>query len=121
MLDKAKKVSSLTISAWSVSDLELIGIGGFSPLTGFMNQTDYLSVLNDLRLSNGLIWSIPITLPVTKEEADQMMIGQNVSLKGEDGIIYGMLQLEEKYTYDKKKEAKMIYGTTDQDHPGVRK
>lgn len=120
-LVEAENASSLTISPWTISDLELIGIGGFSPLTGFMNQEDYLSVLHEVRLSDGLIWSIPITLPVTKEESESLTIGQEIALKGEDGIIYGMLTLEEKYTYDKELEAKMIYGTTDQEHPGVKK
>jgi sulfate adenylyltransferase len=121
LLVKAEKMSFLTITPWSISDLELIGIGGFSPLTGFMGREDYLRVVNEMRLANGLVWSIPITLPVTKEEADLFEIGEEIALKGEDGIIYGTLKLEEKYTYDKELEAKMVYGTTDEAHPGVKK
>ncbi|GGE54772.1 sulfate adenylyltransferase [Pullulanibacillus camelliae] len=117
----SRQLPSITVSNWTVSDIELIGIGGFSPLTGFMGQKDYLSVVNDLRLADGTIWSIPITLPVTKEEADQLAIGDEVALVGEDGVTYGVLQLEEKYDYDKQLEAQNVYGTTDEEHPGVKK
>ena len=112
---------SLTLSAWSISDLELIAIGGFSPLTGFMGQEDYLSVLKETRLANGLVWSVPITLPVSKVKADTFTIGQEIALHSEDGGVYGVLMLEEKYAYDKKQEAQLIYGTTDIEHPGVKK
>jgi len=120
-LDDAKTMKSLTIDSWAISDLELIGIGGFSPLTGFMGREDYLRVVNEMRLANSLVWSIPITLPVLKAEADQFEIGEEIALKGDDGTIYGTLRLEEKYTYDKKLEAEKVYGTTDDAHPGVKK
>lgn len=120
-LDKAPSLPKLQLSAWSLSDLELISIGAFSPLTGFMGQKDYLSVVNDVRLDNGLVWSIPITLPVTAAEAETYPVGQDVALVGEDGTTYGILHLEEKYTYDKELEAKQVYKTTDTAHPGVKK
>lgn len=121
LLEKAKNLISLELSAWSISDLELIAIGGFSPLTGFMGHKDYARVLKEMRLANGLVWSIPITLPVTQAEADELEVGQEVVLKGQDGVTYGLLELEEKFTYDKDIEAKHVYGTTDQAHPGVKK
>ncbi|KRG11185.1 sulfate adenylyltransferase [Staphylococcus sp. NAM3COL9] len=121
LLAEAKSLSAITLNPWSLSDLELIGIGGFSPLTGFMNEADYTNVVEDLHLSNGLVWSIPITLPVTEDEAKQLEIGTRVALYGEDDHLYGVLELEEKYTYDKEKEAQRVYGTTDIDHPGVKK
>lgn len=121
LLRKASDLQSLTLSDWSISDLELIAIGGFSPLTGFIGKADYDRVVMEMRLANGLVWSIPITLPVTEEEADQLEIGSHVALKGEDGTIYGILQLEEKYFYDKYLEAKKVLGTTDKAHPGVQK
>lgn len=120
-LKKAKALPSLTISGWSISDVELIANGGFSPLTGFMKQQDYQNVLNHMHLSNGLLWSIPITLPVNEEEAKGFSIGEEIALKGEDGRIYGTLLLEEKYRYDKVEEAKKVYGTVNQSHPGVQK
>lgn len=121
LLAESKSLSAITLNPWSLSDLELIGIGGFSPLTGFMNEADYTNVVEDLHLSNGLVWSIPITLPVTEDKAKQLEIGTRVALYGEDEHLYGVLELEEKYTYDKEKEAQHVYGTTDVDHPGVKK
>lgn len=120
-LKNAEGLKSLILSDWSLSDLELIAIGGFSPLTGFMGKKDYMSVVKNLRLSNGIVWSIPITLPVTEEEANQLEIGEELALKGADGVIYGMLQLQETFTYDKEQEALQVYGTTDEEHPGVKK
>lgn len=120
-LKKAASLSSISISDWAISDLELIGIGGFSPLTGFLGQKDYSSVLQTSRLSNGTVWSVPITLSVTEKEADLYQIGDNIALKGEDGIIYGTLELTEKYSYDKVLEAEKIYGTTEKAHAGVEK
>lgn len=121
LINEASSYKSITLNPWGISDLELIGIGGFSPLTGFMNKADYTKVVEDTHLENGLVWSIPITLPVSEEEANQLEIGDDIALYGEDGELYGTLKLEEKYTYDKEKEAKLVYGTTEEQHPGVKK
>lgn len=121
VLEEATSMPSIIISKWTISDIEMIAIGGYSPLRGFMGKEDYLSVLKNLRLSNGLVWSLPVTLPVTKEEADQLAIGENVALIGEDGIIYGVILLEEKFDYDKEYEVQQVYKTTDSNHPGVKK
>lgn len=121
LIQEAESFAALTLNSWSLSDLELIAIGGFSPLRGFMGQEDYISVIEKLRLSSGLIWSIPITLSVTENEAETLDIGSSVALYGEDGHLYGVLDLEQKYTYDKAKEAELVYGTTDVDHPGVKR
>ncbi|MBS4199266.1 sulfate adenylyltransferase [Bacillus sp. FJAT-49732] len=120
-LKRAIHLPTLVVSEWAISDLELIAIGGFSPLTGFMKQSDYLSVINKMRLENGLIWSIPITLPVSFDKASKYSIGQEIALIGTDNVIYGILKLEEKFLYDKKEEARLVYGTTDDAHPGVKK
>ena len=120
LIEEALKFKPITLNPWGISDLELIGIGGFSPLTGFMNKEDYTKVIEETHLSNGLVWSIPITLPVTESEADKLEIGDDIALYGEDGQLYGTLKLEEKYTYDKK-EARLVYGTTEEAHPGVKK
>ncbi|WP_339285761.1 sulfate adenylyltransferase [Oceanobacillus sp. FSL K6-3682] len=117
----AEKLPSLSVNSWVLSDLELIGIGGFSPLTGFMGRSDYEYVIERTRLADGTIWSIPITLPVTEEQAKNLNIGEQIALRGTDGIIYGTITMEEKYAYDKKKEAVNIYGTNDAAHPGVKK
>ncbi|MDK7946803.1 sulfate adenylyltransferase [Staphylococcus warneri] len=121
LIENAKSLHSIILNQWSLSDLELIGIGGFSPLTGFMNQADYESVVENDHLKNGHVWSVPITLPVSQTEANNLEIGEQVALYGEDGTLYGVLDLEEKYTYDKQKEAQHVYGTTDNAHPGVKK
>ncbi|WP_213606099.1 sulfate adenylyltransferase [Staphylococcus capitis] len=121
LINEASSYKLITLNPWGISDLELIGIGGFSPLTGFMNKADYTKVVEDTHLENGLVWSIPITLPVSEEEANQLEIGDDIALYGEDGELYGTLKLEEKYTYDKEKEAKLVYGITEEQHPGVKK
>jgi len=118
---KAKAMPSLFLSSWSLSDLELIAIGAFSPITGFMGKEDYQRVVREMRLANGVVWSIPITLPVSEEQADGYRIGDYIALRGEDQEFYGILTLEEKFTYDKLEEAQYVYGTTDTAHPGVAK
>jgi ATP sulfurylase len=110
-----------------ISDLELIAVGAFSPLTGFMARADYESVVQDSRLSNGLVWTIPITLPVSREAADNLYEGEEVALveacaeprRSNSQHILGILKLAERFAYDKEKEAKEIYRTTDAAHPGV--
>lgn len=121
LIKEAENLEPITLNSWSLSDLELIAIGGFSPLTGFMKEADYTKVVEDLHLENDLVWSIPITLPITTEQSQNLNIGSRIALYGEDDVLYGVLDLEEKYTYDKQKEAQLVYGTTDVDHPGVKK
>ena len=99
----------ITLNPWSISDLELIGIGGFSPLTGFMGEADYTKVVEDTHLENGLVWSIPITLPVTEEEADKLEIGDDIALYGEDGELYGTLKLEESTHMIRKRSSKCVW------------
>lgn len=120
-LKRARSFPDLRLDSWSLSDLELIAIGGFSPLTGFMGEKDYKHVVEELRLADGTVWSVPITLAVSNQQANAYTIGDEIALVGDDDVIYGVLKLEEKYTYDKTKEAKFVYGTTDEAHPGVRR
>ncbi len=98
----------------------MIAIGGFSPLTGFMTQADYESVVKSMHLSNGLPWSVPVTLPVSQAIADRLKEGQMVALKAADGRILGHMELTEKFTYDKEVEAQNVYRTTEEAHPGVK-
>ncbi|MEH7223932.1 sulfate adenylyltransferase [Bacillus sp. JJ1566] len=103
------------------SDLLLLATGVYSPLKGFMKHVDYLSVLNKMCLSDGTIWTIPITLPVDQETADRLKEGEEIGLMDESNRLLAVLFLEEKYSYDKMTEAKLVYQTTDEKHPGVTK
>lgn len=121
-LAAAETLARIPVNAWTVSDLDLIGVGAFSPLTGFLNEEDYLSVVNMMRLKNGLVWSIPITLAVTEEQAATLSVGQQAALVGEhDGVIYGIIDVESIYRVDKKHEAVQVFKTDDTEHPGVAK
>ncbi|MCT2536927.1 sulfate adenylyltransferase [Aquibacillus koreensis] len=120
-IDLAQSLPTLTISDWAISDLELIGIGGFSPLIGFMGKKDYESVIQHTRLANGIVWSIPITLPISADKATTISQGQEIALIGEDGVLYGTIIVEEKFQLNKPLEAEKVYGTTDEAHAGVKK
>ncbi|MEA5549717.1 sulfate adenylyltransferase [Anabaena cylindrica UHCC 0172] len=119
-LSKADFLPQVTLDDRAVSDLEMIAIGGFSPLTGFMNQADYDRTVAEMRLANGVVWSIPITLSVTEEVAAPLQVGGVVRLNNPNGEFIGVLELSEKYTYDKKREAINVYRTDDAKHPGVQ-
>ncbi|MDX2244155.1 MAG: sulfate adenylyltransferase [Leptolyngbyaceae cyanobacterium bins.302] len=118
-LDKANFLPVVQIDNRAVSDLELIAIGGFSPLTGFMEQADYTAVVNEMHLTNGLPWSIPITLPVSEDVAAPLKEGTLIRLDDAKGRFVGVLQLTQKYRYDKMHEALHVYRTNEEKHPGV--
>lgn len=119
-----KKISHITkqidLDAIALSDLELIAIGAYSPLKGFLNEEDYIKVLHDQRLANGTVWSIPITLPVTRTVAENLVCGEEVKLVLE-GNVYGVIKVGDIYEPNKRLEAKLVYGTEDLAHPGVAK
>lgn len=122
LLNHAKSLTQVTINNWALSDLDLIGIGAFSPLTGFMNEDDYESVVHHMRLANGTVWSIPITLGVEPDIASNLSTGQDVALVGEqDGVIYAIMHVESIYNVDQSIEAVKVFKTADTAHPGVQK
>ncbi|MCY6493349.1 sulfate adenylyltransferase [Leptolyngbya sp. GGD] len=118
-LSKAEFLPRVQLDERAVSDLQLIAIGGFSPLTGFMGKADYDRVVEEMHLANGLPWAIPVTLSVTEEVAAPLQEGSLVRLDDSTGRYIGVLQLSEKYTYDKAREAVKVYRTDEEKHPGV--
>ena len=118
--DKAEVLPRVQLSDRSISDLQMIAIGALSPLKGFMNEADYRSVVKEMRLSNGLPWSIPIVLSVSEAVADTLTEGSLVRLDSPAGEFVGILELSEKYRYSKEEEAINVYRTDDLKHPGVQ-
>ncbi|MDQ0116455.1 sulfate adenylyltransferase [Paenibacillus harenae] len=121
LLNEVAALKSITINTWTISDLDLIGVGAFSPLTGFLNEADYRSVVDTMRLANGTVWSIPITLAVEEAKAAELAVGERAALVGEDGIVYGVIHVESIYKVDQKHEAVNVFKTDDLEHPGVKK
>jgi ATP sulfurylase len=116
--ERAENLQKINLNAMNLSDLELIAVGAMSPLTGFMGQVDYERVVTEMRLSNNLLWSIPVTLAVDTETADAITSGQEVALC-EDGAVLAVMEVTEKFAYDKAREAELVYQTTEDAHPGV--
>jgi ATP sulfurylase/adenylyl-sulfate kinase len=119
LAEKAASMPSVPLDERTESDVEMIGVGAFSPLKGFMNQKDYLRVVREMRLERGLPWSMPVTLAVTEELANTLQIGAHVALRARDGRVVAVMDLNDKFRPDKELEAKEVYKTTDTKHPGV--
>jgi sulfate adenylyltransferase len=111
----------LTIDEDTVSDVENIATGVFSPLEGFMGRADFHNVLNDMRLQNDIPWTVPIVLDASGEEAQKFKEGSDILLEGVGGHPVAVLHLEEKYHYDKDELAEKVFLTRDHAHPGVAK
>ncbi|KAA0929270.1 sulfate adenylyltransferase [Psychrobacter sp. ANT_H56B] len=123
-LKLASTLPTITLSSRERGDLIMFGIGGFTPLNGFMNQADWQGVVDNMRLQSGdnagLFWPIPITLSAPKVTADSLNTGDKVALVAQDGEIMGILTVEETYTIDKEHECQQVFTTTDPEHPGVQ-
>jgi sulfate adenylyltransferase len=118
-LERAASLAPVTLNPVNLSDLELIGNGAFSPLTGFLGAADYGRVVDEMHLASGVVWSIPVTLAVSREEADQLPPQGEVALSDEQGRVVAILELAEKFIPDKEREAERVFRTTDVAHPGV--
>ncbi len=119
LTEKARSLPALRLSSRALSDLELIATGGLSPLEGFMSQAQYRAVVSDMHLPEGLPWSLPVTLSASREEAGALRDGQQVALADGAGEPLALLDLEERFDYDKEREAELVYRTSDAAHPGV--
>ena len=116
----AAKLPTVTLGARELADLEMLASGAFSPLTGFMDQADYVRSRDEMRLASGVPWSIPITLGVEEAEAKKLSVGEEVALTTEDGARLATLTIAEIYKVDRTKEAEAVFGTSDPAHPGVK-
>jgi len=119
--ERAEGMVKVPLGQMGLSDLELISTGVLSPLTGFMRKADYDRCVEEMRLANGLVWSIPVTLAVEQHLADRIQEGQEVALCEAERIL-AVMEVAEKYPYDgevKEREAREVYRTTEEAHPGV--
>jgi sulfate adenylyltransferase len=118
-LQKAEELPTVALGPRALSDLEMISTGVFSPLTGFMGREDYESVVESMRLADGLAWSLPITISASDEEANGFDEGDEVALTNPEGNVVATISVTDLYSYDKGREASAVYRTVDENHPGV--
>ncbi len=118
--EKASTLKQVPISSREVGDLIMMGIGGFTPLEGFMTKADWQGVVDEFTMADGTFWPIPITVSASRETADSIGDGEEVALvSSENGETMAIMTVTEKYTIDKEHECQQVYKTTDTEHPGV--
>ena len=118
---RAATLPALRVSSREKGDLIMLGIGGFTPLHGFMSHADWQGVCNDMKMANGLFWPIPITLSAAQTAADAIQVGSEIALTDpDDGSILATMRVTEKYAIDKSHECAKVFLTTDLEHPGVK-
>ena len=119
--NEAVKLPHIVLSERQLCDLELILNGGFNPLKSFLSRADYESVIKNMRLENGKLWPIPIILDVKKEDLEiNIKLNKKIALRDKEGFLIAIIKIKEIWKPDKKEEAKLIYGTNDINHPGVK-
>ncbi|MDI6728322.1 MAG: sulfate adenylyltransferase [Thermodesulfovibrionales bacterium] len=117
---KAKTLTQVRIASREAGDLIMMGIGGFSPLTGFMGHDDWKGVCAEYKMADGTFWPIPITVSTTEGQADSIKNNEEIALVSEEtGEIMATMKVTEKYKIDKAYECKQVFRTTDMEHPGV--
>ena len=116
---ESESYAAITLSQRQQCDLELLVTGALSPLTGFMNQKEYESVIENTTLLDGTVWPIPYYLDLTEEQAEAINIGDKIALHDVEGFMPAVMTVESKWQPDKNKEAENVYGTRDNEHPGV--
>jgi sulfate adenylyltransferase len=117
--EASQSLVAITLSPRQLCDIELLLNGGFSPLTGFLGQKDYESVLKEMRLTSGVLWPIPITLDVSQKVADAIKLGQRIVLQDSAKRVIALMDVTDRWQPDKHQEAQMVFGTSDDGHPGV--
>jgi len=115
----ALNIPDIALNDRQLCDLELLAIGGFSPLNGFMVRPDYESVLDRMRLQNNVLWPVPVCLDVSDSFAKNLEAGQSVALRDPEGFLLAVMHVEDVWPVDREKEAQQIYETQDTSHPGV--
>jgi sulfate adenylyltransferase len=121
LADEARNFPKLTVNERELSDLEMLSIGALSPLTGFQGKAEYDSILDSLRLPNGLPWTIPVTLSLTDEEAKRIGGAEAVTLvPSEAAEPIAILEVDEVFKREREREAQAVFGTEDLAHPGVK-
>ena len=118
LAERARSLPALRLGPRETTDLELLAVGALSPLGGFMGEADYRAVVDAMRLDGGALWSVPIVLPATREEADALG-GREIALAAPDGTPLAVMEAGDPYPADAEREAGRVYGTTDGAHPGV--
>lgn len=120
--ERARTLPAVRLTSRETSDLIMMASGAFSPLQGFIGSRDYQRVVEDMHMADGMLWPIPITLSAPKEQADKIRTGSEVALvDNESEELMGSMKVEEKYTYDKRREARLVFRSEDEAHPGVAK
>jgi sulfate adenylyltransferase len=118
---RAAGLPKINVSSREAGDIIMMGIGGFTPLTGFMTRADWEGVCDGMKMANGLFWPIPITLSADESTANGISEGDDIALAdSESGEILATMKVTEKYSIDKKHECMMVYKTADEEHPGVK-
>ena len=123
-LEEANRLPQICATPVTLANIEMLAVGGYSPLTGFMDRETYQSVVREMRLPNGLVWSIPIVLPVSEEELEKISRSEAVAICGKchsknGHEVYTIVQVNDVFKRNKEEEAKLVFGTTDTSHPGV--
>ncbi len=116
---EAAELASHDLTPRQICDLELLMNGGFNPLKGFLSQSDYESVVDNMRLANGTLWPMPITLDVTEGFAETVELGQDIALRDQEGVILATMTVTDKWVPDKAHEAEQVFGSDDAAHPAV--
>ncbi len=116
---RAQHYESWDLSQRQMCDVELLLNGGFSPLEGFLGQSDYEHVCESMRLADGTLWPMPVTLDVTEAFADEVEIGQHLALRDPEGVLLAVMTVSDKWVPDRRREAVAVFGSDDVAHPGV--